>query len=156
MHDLASFPSVVRQLIESAPPELLTRKPANGGLALIENAWHLADIEVEGYGVRLRRLLAEESPSLPDFRGDVIAADRDYLHLPLEPALQRFERARAENIALIEAASEAQKQRGGEQEGVGRVTFARVVEMMAEHDRSHAAELAELLSSSPLSPPGRG
>ncbi|HEU4887573.1 MAG TPA: DinB family protein, partial [Thermoanaerobaculia bacterium] len=129
MHDLATFPAVVRQLIESAPPDLLTRRAANGGFALIENAWHLADLEAEGYGVRLRRLLKETSPSLPDFQGDVIAADRDYLHLPLAPALERFEQARAGNMALIDAASDEDRGRSGEQEGVGTVTFARVVEM---------------------------
>jgi hypothetical protein len=130
--------------MESVPQELLTKQPAAGGLALIENAWHLADLEVEGYGVRLRRLLAESSPSLPDFQGDVIARERDYLHLPLAPALERFEQARAENIALINTASEADRRRTGEQEGVGIVTFARVVEMMAEHDAGHADEIAAL------------
>jgi hypothetical protein len=144
MHDLATFPAVVRQLTESAPPELLTRRASNGGFALIENAWHLADIEVEAYGVRLRRLLREKSPSLLNFQGDVLAKDRDYLNLPLEPALERFEKARAENLALIAAASAEDRQRSGEQEGVGAVTFERVVEMMAEHDASHAAELAVL------------
>src|SRR5687768_544819 len=70
MHDLTAFPSVIRQWMESVPQELLTRQPAAGGFALVENAWHLADLEVEGYGVRLRRLLAERSPVLPDFQGD--------------------------------------------------------------------------------------
>lgn len=144
MHDLATFPADVRRLIESAPVDLLRTRAANGGFALIENAWHLADLEAEGYGVRLRRLLKEASPSLPDFQGDAVAADRDYLHLPLAPALERFEHARAENMALIHAASDEDRQRSGEQEGVGTVTFARVVEMMAEHDASHAAELAAL------------
>ncbi len=144
MHDLATFPSVVRQLIESAPPELRPKRPSHGGFSLVENAWHLADLEVEGYGVRLRRLLKEKSPSLPDFQGDVIAKDRDYLNLPLEPALQRFEQARAENLALIAATSDEDRQRSGEQEGVGTVTFARVIEMMREHDLSHASELAAL------------
>jgi len=144
MHDLAAFPSEVRQWMESVPPELLTRKPAAGGLALVENAWHLADLEVEGYGLRLRRLLAETSPALPDFPGDTIARERDYLHLPLAPALDRFARARAENIALINAASEGDKLRSGKQEGVGTVTFERVVEMMAEHDTGHADEIAAL------------
>ena len=144
MHDLATFPSVVRGWMESVPQELLTKQPAAGGLALVENAWHLADLEVEGYGVRLRRLLAESSPMLPDFQGDVIARERDYLHLPLAPALERFEQARAENIALINAATDADRHRTGEQEGVGIVTFERVVEMMAEHDAGHAEEIAAL------------
>ena len=143
MHDLAAFPSILRELT-NAPAELLTKRAANGFFAIVENAWHLADIEVEGYGVRLRRLLEETNPSLPDFKGDVLAAERDYLHLPLASALERFEHARTENLKLIEAASAEDRQRSGEQEGVGVVTFARVVEMMAEHDASHAAELLAL------------
>lgn len=146
MHDLATFPSDLRKWIESAPPELLTKRSAAGFFALIENAWHLADLEVEGYGVRLRRLLAETNPNLPDFRGDVIATERDYLHLPLEPALDRFERARAENITLIHTTSAEDRRREGTQEGVGTVTFDRVVEMMAEHDQGHAEEVVALLA----------
>jgi hypothetical protein len=144
MHDLAAFPSLIRQWIESVPQELLAKKPAAGGLALVENAWHLADLELEGYGLRLRRILAETSPALPDFQGDVIAHERDYLHLPLAPALERFERARAENVALIKAATEEDRQRTGQQDGVGSVTFERVITMMAEHDASHAEEIAAL------------
>ncbi|HEX6640088.1 MAG TPA: DinB family protein [Thermoanaerobaculia bacterium] len=144
MHDLAAFPAFVRRMTESAPPELLTKRSASGMFALVENAWHLADLEVEGYGVRLRRLLKETNPSLPDFKGDVVAHDRDYIHLPLAPALERFERARAENMALIEAASPEDRQRSGEQEGIGTVTFERVVAMMAEHDAGHAEELLAL------------
>lgn len=153
MHDLAAFPSVIRRWLEPVPQELLTKPPAAGGLALIENAWHLADLEAEGYGVRLRRLLAENSPALPDFQGDVIARERDYLHLPLAPALDRFEQARAENIALIDAATEADLRRTGEQEGVGTVTFERVVAMMAEHDAGHAEEIAALRRELGINPP---
>ena len=144
MHNLAAFPSVLRRLTESAPPELLTKRSSTGGFALVEVAWHLADLEVEGYGVRLRRLLEEERPSLPDYRGDVVASERDYLRLPLAPALERFEKARAENVARIEAASEEDRQRAGEQEGAGTVTFERVVAMMVEHDTGHAGELTAL------------
>ncbi len=152
MHDLAMFPSDVRRWLQSVPPELLTKPPAAGGLALVENAWHLADLEVEGYGVRLRRLLAEHEPELPDFQGDLIARERDYLNLPLAPALERFERARAENLALIHAATETDRQRAGQQEGVGMVTFERVVAMMAEHDASHAAEIAALRQELGINP----
>jgi DinB superfamily len=144
MHDLAAFPSVLRRVTESAPPELLTKRSAAGGFALVEVAWHLADLEVEGYGVRLRRLVEESHPSLPDFRGDVVASERDYLRLPLAPALERFEKARAANVARIEAASAEDRQRAGEQEGAGTVTFERVVAMMVEHDTGHAEELTAL------------
>jgi len=144
MEELRTFPVMLRRLMESVPQELLTQRPAAGGFSLIENAWHLADLEVEGYGIRLRRLLDETRPALPDFRGDEIARDRGYRFLPLGSALERFERARAENMRIIDAASDEERQREGEQDGVGTVTFARVIEMMQQHDREHADEMTAL------------
>ena len=146
MHDLRTFPSMLRRMLELVPHELLTKRSESGMFSCVENAWHLADLEEEGYGVRLQRLLNEPSPSLPDFRGDVIAEERDYQRLPLADALDRFERARAQNLVLIEGASNEDRQRRGEQEGVGPVTFERVVEMMREHDEGHVAELKSLFA----------
>lgn len=142
---LRVFPGELATLITSAPPERLRTRPSNGFFALIEHAWHLADLEVEGYGERIRRLLEEEDPFIPDFKGDEIAAQRRYLELELQPALAKFEAAREANLARVEALDAEQLQRSGEQEGVGRVTIARVVEMMAQHDAEHAAELRALL-----------
>jgi hypothetical protein len=141
---LRTFPAELRARLESAPQTTLRQRAADGTFALIEHAWHLADLEVEGYGERIRKILEEDEPRLPDFKGDEVAKQRRYLELELEPALRRFEDARAANLARIESLSEEQLQRGGEQEGVGRVTIARIVEMMAEHDEGHAAELHAL------------
>jgi len=140
---LRTFPQELRELIASAPPEALRVRGRDGTFALIEQAWHLADLEVEGYGMRIARMIEEDHPALPDFRGDVVAKERNYIALDVEPALDRFAKARRENIARLESAKDLQ--RTGEQEGVGRVTLARVAEMMAEHDAGHAAELHALL-----------
>jgi hypothetical protein len=146
MRDLTAWPPILRRMLESFPVEALTQRPAAGGFAMIEHAWHLADLEVEGYGVCLRRLLDETNPALSDFRGDIVAEERAYIRLPLAPALDRFEHARNENAALIASASEEQRRREGVQEGVRIVTFARVAEMMDEHDREHAIELLSLVA----------
>lgn len=145
MRDLTAWPPMLRKLLESVPHEKLTQRSAAGGFALVEHVWHLADLEVEGYGVRLRRLLDETNPSLPDFQGDIVAAERDYIRLPLAAGLDRFEQARMKNAALIASASEEERLREGEQEGVGTVTFARVAQMMDEHDREHAIEVMALV-----------
>lgn len=144
IEDLRTFPAILRSLIASAPQARLRVRASNGSFALIEHAWHLADLEVEGYDERIRRILEENEPLLADFKGDEIAEQRRYLELELEPALRRFEDARTANLARIESLNEEQMQRSGEQEGVGRVTIARIVEMMAEHDAGHAAELHAL------------
>jgi hypothetical protein len=144
VHELSAFPPMLRRMMESVPQELLTHRSAAGNFSMVETAWHLADLEVEGYGIRLRRLLDEPRPTLPDFQGDVLAEQRGYRHLPLDLALDRFEKARAENVKIIEAASDEDRKREGEQEGLGTVTFERVVSMMEQHDREHREELEAL------------
>lgn len=142
---LRAFPAELRALLASAPQTRLRQRAADGTFALIEQAWHLADLEAEGYGVRIEKMLAEDDPQLPDFRGDVVAEERRYLELELEPALRKLEDARARNVARVEGLTAEQLQRAGAQDGVGRVTIARVVEMMAEHDAGHAREVRALL-----------
>jgi hypothetical protein len=139
---LRVFPQQLRELIAAVPAERLRVRAEDGTFAAVEQAWHLADLEVEGYGLRIVRILEEDEPALPDFRGDVVAAERNYIALELEPALRRFEEARARNVEALERAGD--RKRAGNQEGVGRVTLERIAEMMAEHDAGHAAELRAL------------
>ncbi|HEX7150144.1 MAG TPA: DinB family protein [Thermoanaerobaculia bacterium] len=143
---LASFPQLFRILVDAAPAEARNTRPAAGGFSLLEHAWHLADLEEEGYGARISLLLGETNPRLPDFRGAVVAQERRYAEQELEPALARFATARAANIALLRTVTEEQWSRTGEQEGVGNVTLAAVTAMMLQHDREHAAEIEALLA----------
>jgi hypothetical protein len=143
---LRAFPHQLRELIGRVPAERLRVRGADGTFAAVEQAWHLADLEVEGYGERIQRIELEDAPELADFRGDVVAAERKYLELELEPALVRFAEARARNGAALEGARD--RGRAGHQEGVGWATLARLAEMMAEHAAGHAVELHALLQES--------
>jgi hypothetical protein len=145
MDDLRTFPAAIRAWIASSSEVDIRTRASDGTFALVEQVWHLADLEAEGYGVRLARILDEDDPVLPDFHGDLIAEERHYLDLELEPALERFTSARAANLERLASLTEQQWQRGGQQEGVGRVTVARIVEMMREHDAGHAREVRALL-----------
>ena len=142
---LAEFPSHLAAIVASVPAEKMSVRASDGRFALVEHVWHLADLEEEGYGTRIIRLLSENHPSLPDFRGGVLAEERKYIEQDVRPALERFTRVRSMNAMLLESLSEEQRLRAGEQEGVGEVTLARVEEMMREHDGEHAAEIADLL-----------
>ena len=149
MHDLSSlfaFAGTVRATVERVPEELQRTRDSVVGFALVEQVWHLADLEEEGFAVRIDRILRESHPSLPDFPGGKLARERRYIERPLLPALQRFEAARAANVARLTEATNEEWLRTGEQEGVGDVTLARVAEMMMEHDASHAAELRDLIA----------
>ncbi len=124
-----------------------------GGFCFVEHAWHLADLEREGYGERIRRLRSEDDPFLPDFAGDRIARERDYRSKPLAPALAAFAAARAANLAALRAAAPSEWTRAGRQDGVGVVTLADVPRMMREHDASHRSEIAALLAGTAASEP---
>src|SRR5262245_48212078 len=94
-----------------------TRRPAAGHFSLVEHVWHLADLEREGYAVRLRRLREEDRPELPDFDGDRIAAERRYETLWLADGLAAFSRARAETVRLLRDIRPFEWSRPGAQEG---------------------------------------
>jgi hypothetical protein len=118
--------------------------PAAGGFCFLEHVWHLADLERDGYGARIERLLAESAPALPDFDGEAVARARNYRSLALPDGLRSFRAAREQNLARLRALTPEQWLRAGTQAGVGPVTLGDVARMMAEHDAAHRAEVEAL------------
>jgi DinB family protein len=152
----------ILRVLESMPDDLsraaramgeATRAaPAGGGFSLVEQAWHLADLEGEGFGERIRRLLSEADPQLADFDGARAAADRGYRAKPLWDGVRAFAAARTANLALLRTVPPEAWSRSGQQEGVGRITLRDVPRMMGEHDDSHRAEIAALMAGTVASP----
>jgi DinB family protein len=122
----------------------------SGPFAFVEHCWHLADLEREGFGSRIDRLLGEDDPFLPDFNGEKIAAERQYLVLPVDEAIAAFAAARELNLAKLRAVAPGQWLRSGRQEGAGRVSLADLPRRMLDHDHAHRNEIADLLAD--LSP----
>jgi DinB superfamily len=124
--------------------------PADGGFSLVEQAWHLADLEREGYGERIRRLLAEDHPVLADFDGARLARERSYRTRSLGDGIAAFAAARAANVALLRTVASDLWDRSGRQEGVGIVALRDIPQMMQEHDAGHREEIAALLAGTTL------
>ena len=76
---LTVLPTTLSRVQESLSPALW--RVRSGPFAFVEHCWHLADLERLGFGSRVERLLAEERPFLPDFDGEKVAAERQYLVL---------------------------------------------------------------------------
>jgi hypothetical protein len=117
------------------------RPGPNGTFSPVEQCWHLADLEREGFGARIERLLGEDEPVLPDFDGDQIARDRNYRSRALADGLRSFRKARADNVARLRSVGDAAWTRSGTQEGVGRITLRDVPALAAAHDASHRSEI---------------
>lgn len=144
--ELEGMPAFLASAASRVAPGDVRTPPADGSFSFVEQVWHLADLEREGYGVRVRRILCEEEPDLADFDGTRIALERRYRELDAPDALHAFARERTRNIDALRRATPAQLARGATQAGVGRITLADVPRMMADHDRGHRLEIEELLA----------
>jgi len=144
LETLSRTPALLAQVVTQVPDALV--RVRSGPFALVEHLWHLGDLEREGFGERIRRILAEEDPFLPDFDGERIAREREYVKLPLPPALAAFASARDETLRLLRSVSGKQWARAGRQEGVGIVTLADLPRRILDHDLAHLNELADLLT----------
>jgi hypothetical protein len=127
-------------LLAEIPAASITVKPALIEFSVLENICHLRDIEIEGYGVRIQRILTEENPFLSDIDGSRLAIERDYNKQSLSDALASFGSARQQNLNVLNN-SAVDFLRTGELEGVGSVTLRKLLEMMFEHDQGHMEEL---------------
>jgi hypothetical protein len=142
--DLEAMPRFLETIASAFPGDKSRRRPVQEDFSFVENVWHLADLEREGFGVRIHRLLSETRPELPDFDGARIARERDYRARDLRAGLAEFSRARKDNLASLEGLTSEERARSGVQAGVGPITLAEIPAKMAEHDRSHRKDIEAL------------
>lgn len=143
MGALAGMKNFLREAFASLTP-VETRTPGPvGAFSPVEQVWHLADLEREGFGVRIRRLRLETNPFLPDFDGAKIAQERNYRALSLAEGLLAFEAAREANLRTLETLSSEEWLRSGTQEGVGSVSLCDMPALLHQHDQAHVAEIEE-------------
>lgn len=139
--NLSDMPEYLTRRFGQLSHEEATRPGPDNGFSPVEQCWHLADLEREGFARRMQRIRVEEKPALPDFDGGAIARDRNYRGKSLPEALSEFRCARADSIALIQAICTEEWSRDGVQEGVGTVKLCDIPLMMLEHDLAHRAEI---------------
>ncbi len=141
MNQLAEMPDYLARAFEGVSAAEAAEAGPDGTFGPVEQCWHLADLEREGFGLRIRRLLSEAEPRLPDFDGSAIARQRAYRSRSLAEGVAAFEAARRGNLAALAAVREEEWTRGGTQDGVGPVALCDIPAMMAEHDAGHRREI---------------
>ncbi len=114
-----------------------------GAFSPVEQVWHLADLEAEGFGMRIQRLRREIAPVLADFDGSRVARERGYRSLSLSAGLAAFQAARRANIAALQTLSAEEWARSGTQEGVGPVSLCDMPEFIFQHDQAHQNEIRQ-------------
>lgn len=139
---LEGMPQYLEDELRALTSELIRQQGPDGAFSPVEQVWHLADLEREGFGCRIDKLLSEREPQLPDFDGAAVAAARHYRSLSLTAGLEAFREARQRNLAKLRTVAAEAWARSGLQEGVGRVSLCDMPNFMSQHDAAHRAEIA--------------
>ena len=141
---LSATPWRAAELVDGLSEEQLSWKPSPELFSMRESVWHLRDIDVEGYEQRIRLILSEHVPTLPDVNGGKLARERNYNALPIDPALTELAIVRASSVERLSGCANADLERTAEMDGTGMVTLRRLLEMWMRHDADHLADMAEL------------
>ena len=144
---LGRTPVELQQLIFGLSNNQMRIRGASDEFSVTENLCHLRDIEIEGYAVRIRRILDENEPHLQDIDGGKLAVERNYNTQSPTQALKEFKEARAENLKILDQIQEHELRREGNLEGVGKISLQKLVGLMQEHDEGHISDLKILRRS---------
>lgn len=126
----------------AAGPEL-DFVPAPGKWTIRQIVCHLADSEIVGAD-RLRRVIAENNPTLVSFDQDAWASNLDYGKRKLSQAVETFRRIRTENFELIKDLPEPAWERAGLHSERGRITLLELLRIYAEHAENHVVQLRQI------------
>ena len=141
---LRAGPLILRTLVQGLGGAAARRRPAEGEWAIVEVVGHLGDTEERALG-RLRQILGEEEPFLAAYDPDRLAEEHRYIELEIEPAVDRFERLRADHLAALETLDDAGWRRIGRHEEHGPMTVQLQAAHIAAEDGNHLAQIARLI-----------
>jgi hypothetical protein len=137
---LRRVPDEVQSACEGLSDEELRRRPREGDWSLLELVCHLRD-DADEDGLRVRRLVEEENPTLVPYDQEARAIERDYLGEDPGKAVTAL-RAFWSGLAYqLENLSDAEWASSGEHPEIGRVTVRSRAERQVEHSREHLAQM---------------
>jgi DinB superfamily len=137
----------VEQAIAGATSAELDASPAPGKWTAREIVHHLADSEMIA-AIRLRRLLAEDQPTIQAYDQEAYAR-RLYYDRPIDASLQALRYARLTSAELLERLRPDDWARAGVHPEHGPYGVERWLEIYAEHPHAHAAQIARARQSAP-------
>jgi hypothetical protein len=148
---LEAFPRELEKHYAAFPPEFVHWAPSSWNgvpsepFTAIEQICHVLDIEVEGYQVRFRRTLDENSPLLASIDSEAVAKERNYGAADATKVFAEFRAARAKTMSMLRDLDELGFARPAVFEGYGPVTLRGLVHYLCSHDQQHLSGLQWLL-----------
>jgi hypothetical protein len=142
---LEEMPRFLRYSLEGLSREALLRVPENDRSHLLEHLWHTRDCETDLYGLRIRRILAEDRPHLEPV--DVVAwlEERGYEAREGDAAIAEFEQERGRLLSELRVLTPDQLARTGVRADGSEISALAIIQQIAMHDQDHRQRVAAIL-----------
>lgn len=139
--------SAVDAVVAGLTDAELDREAADGGWTPRQVLHHLADSETIAY-VRLRRLIAEDAPTIVGY-DEPEYARRLHYDRPVDASLVVLGAVRAASLGLLEALSPAEWERRGTHTESGPYSVDDWLRIYAEHPYDHANQIGAARGGGP-------
>jgi hypothetical protein len=112
-------------------------KPVDGGWNIHQIAAHVRDVDAQVYGLRIRRTLAEDHPTFPNFDADAWVASQYQAGEPLEKILGELDGSLHELVSWLKSQPATAWSRVGRHEINGEYALQTWVERSLAHIEEH-------------------
>jgi hypothetical protein len=144
---LRAMPIFLRAEFEAAPEALLRWRPAPEEWCLLEVVGHLIETEERGFAGRIRTILAEERPQFMTWDPSAVSRERQDERRDPAELLAEFIRRRTSGVALVEALTATDLDRGGDHPEVGFLTVNDLLHEWIHHDANHLRQMLANIQS---------
>jgi hypothetical protein len=135
--------AALRAALGDATDEELDRPATDGGWTARQVAHHVAESEATSF-VRLRRLVAEESPVIVGYDEELYAR-RNHYERAIASALAVVEAVRASSLELLGSLTDEEWERSGSHSESGRYSIDDWLRIYASHPHDHADQVRRAL-----------
>lgn len=140
--DYQSGPDILRQAVAVMSEEELDAKPIPGKWSTRQVVCHIADFEPI-YADRMKRVIAEEVPTIFGADPDTFAATLAYEGRSLEAELDLVSAVRRHMVTILRSLQEEDFERTGNHSESGAITLTMLLANITEHIPYHVRFIAE-------------
>jgi uncharacterized damage-inducible protein DinB len=127
---------LLRRSIEGLSPEEILSAPVEGKWSFQKVVVHLADAE-QAFAVRIKKVLAEEKPTLEAWNENLFAARLAYSKQSVEDALTIVESSRRQIVSILKQTPVESFERVGIHTERGPLTAHQLVQLATDHLLHH-------------------
>ena len=146
IEEYAAGPQQLRAAVADMSQEQLRARPVPGRWSTLEVVCHIADFEPV-YADRMKRVIAENEPTMLGGDPDVFAARLAYDRRKLDEELNLIEAVRRHVTTILRTLSAGDFERTGRHSSDGPLTLAELLQRIANHIPHHVTFIQEKKSA---------